>query len=539
MIAASNITMRYGKKTLFENVSVKFRPGNRYGLIGANGSGKSTFMKIMTGQLEPTSGEIVIDQGCTLGYLKQDHSLYESEAIIDTVCMGNEALWALHQEREHLYEKTDLTDDENDRILVIEDEYGEAGGYTMEADAARLLSGLGFPEEQHAKPMRTLQGGWRLRVLLAQVLFAKPDILLLDEPTNHLDMASIGWLCGFLTTYEGTVVVISHDRYFLNQVCSHTADLDYQEIRLFTGNYDEFMITNEMLLEKNRKETAQKEKRINELKSFINRFSANASKARQATSRRKELDKIELTTMKPSSRVSPYIRFEPRERLGDKVILAEGIGKTYDDVTLFAKQTFEIGATERIGIVGVNGVGKTTLLKILIGQLAPDTGAVEMGETVQISYFPQESGELIHTDEPAVDWLARYAPGEEGIDETELRSAMGRMLFRGEEALKPVNVLSGGERARLILSKMLLEGGNVLVLDEPTNHLDLESIEALNYALSLVENTVIFVSHDREFVNSLATRVIQIEEGGHVMDYPGNFDEFEAWRKKQLKAAKA
>jgi len=536
MIAASATTMRFGKKTLFENVSIKFRPGHRYGLIGANGSGKSTFMKIMTGQLEASAGEIVIDQGCTMGYLKQDHSMYDEETIIDTVCMGDEALWKLHAEREILYTKDDLTDAENDRIMVIEDEYGEAGGYEMEANAAKLLTGLGFPEDQHTKSMNTLQGGWKLRILLAQVLFAKPDILLLDEPTNHLDMQSIEWLCSFLNTYEGTLVVISHDRYFLNQVCTHTADLDYQEIRMFTGNYDEFMTTNQMLLEKRNKDVAQKEKRIAELKGFINRFSANASKARQATSRQKELSKIEVDRLKPSTRVSPYIRFEARERLGDKVIEAEGLGMTYDEV-LFKDVNLEIGPTEKIGIIGTNGVGKTTLLNLLLKKLEPTSGTVHYGETVDLSYFPQDSHDLINTDEPAVDWLAKWAP-DGTIDETELRSAMGRMLFRGDDALKPVNVLSGGERARLIVAKMLLEGGNVIALDEPTNHLDLESIESLNYALTLVENTVIFVSHDREFVNSLATRIFMLEDGVFY-DYPGDFDEFEAWKKKLDKEAKA
>jgi len=536
MISASGITMRYGKKTLFENVGIKFRPGNRYGLIGANGSGKSTFMKILTDQLEPTAGEVSIDQGATLGYLKQHFEGDDTLSILETVCMGDEPLWALHMERDDLYSKTDLTDEENERMLVIEDEYDQAGGYMMETEAAKLLDGLGFPEEQHTKSIATLQGGWRLRVLLAQVLFARPDILLLDEPTNHLDLGSIAWLVEFLTRYEGTVIVISHDRYFLNQVSTHTADLDYQEIRMFTGNYDEFMQTNELLLQKNRKEVAAKEKRAKELKHFISRFSANASKAKQATSRQKELNKIELNKMKPSSRVMPYIVFEPRERLGDRVIDATNISKSFDE-PVWTDLNISIANDERIAIIGTNGVGKTTLLRCLIGELKPDSGEVSFGDTVQVSYFPQESSDLIKTDEPATDWLSKWAP-EEGIDETELRAAMGRMLFRGEEALKPVNVLSGGERARLIVAKMLLEGGNVIVLDEPTNHLDLESIEALNYALTRIEDTVIFVSHDREFISSLATRIIEIEEGGKVTDYPGGYEDFLAWKKDQVKKQK-
>ena len=532
MIAANSVAMRFGKKVLFENVTVKFKSSCRYGLIGANGSGKSTFMKILTGQIQATSGDVAIDRDCTMGYLKQDHYAYDDNRIIDVVYMGNEHLWKLHMEREELYSKEELTDAESSRVGDVEELFGAANGYTMEADAAKVLVGLGIAEERHHEKMSTLTGGFKLRVLLAQVLFEKPDILLMDEPTNHLDMASRDWLVSLLKRYEGTVVVISHDRHFLNSVCTHIADLDYQEIRLFTGNYDDFMTANAMALERSRKENVKMEKRMAELKEFINRFSANASKARQATSRQKELDKIQLNEIRPSSRVSPFIRFRPMARLGDKVIECTDIRKAYD-TKLFSGFSCTIGNDEKIAIIGTNGVGKTTLLKVLIRQLEPDTGTVIHGQTVQIGYFPQDSNKLLSSDEAAIDWLARFAP-DEGITETELRAAMGKMLFRADDVGKQLSVLSGGERARLIIAKMVMEGGNVLVLDEPTNHLDLEAIEALNYALSLVEQTVLFVSHDRQFINSLATRIIEIVNGS-IVDYPGTLDEYESWKRENRK----
>lgn len=532
MIAASNISMRFGQTTLFENVSVKFRPGNRYGLIGANGAGKSTFMKILTGQQDASSGEVAIDKGCRLGYLKQDHYEYDEVPIIDAVCMGNESLWKIHLDREYLYSQSELTDEEEERANNIEDLFADAGGYTMETEAAKLLIGLGIPEEKHYEPMATLTGGFKLRVLLAQVLFDNPDILLLDEPTNHLDIASIDWLCHFLQRHEGTVIVISHNRYFLNQVCSNIADLDFQEIRLFSGNYDDFMTANAIALESRQNENKKKEKRISELKDFINRFSANASKAKQATSRQKELQKIQLDEIKPSSRVSPFIRFNAKQRLGEKVIEAERISKVYDH-TLFKDLTISCGNGDKVGIIGTNGVGKTTLLKTLIKDIQPCEGDVEHGVTVQVSYFPQDASDILNMEERAIDWLAHFGP-DEGMSETELRSFMGKMLFRGDDVYKPIKVLSGGEKARLITAKMMLEGGNVLVLDEPTNHLDLESIEALNFALSLVEETVIFVSHDREFINSLANRIISIEDG-EIVDFPGTMEEFESFKKRNKK----
>ncbi|AVM44879.1 ATP-binding cassette domain-containing protein [Victivallaceae bacterium BBE-744-WT-12] len=535
MIAASDISMRFGQQTLFENVSVKFTPGSRYGLIGANGSGKSTFMKILSGQQQPTTGTVSIDKDCRMGFLKQNHYDYEDVPILDVVYMGNEELWKIHQEREYLYSKVDLTPEEEDRANDIEGLFADAGGYTMEADAAKLLVGLGIPEEKHTQPLSSLTGGFKLRVLLAQVLFYNPDILLLDEPTNHLDMSSIDWLCNLLKNHKGTVIVISHNRYFLNEVCTNIADLDYQEIRLFTGNYDDFMTANEIALEKMRRENARKESRISELKEFINRFGANASKARQATSRQKELDKIQLEEIKPSSRVSPFIRFTPQTRLGEKVIEGVELAKSYD-VKLFENFSPVIGNAEKIAIIGTNGVGKTTLLKILLKLIEPCAGNVIHGDTVELSYFPQDASDILCMEDRAIDWLARFAP-REGLTEQELRSFMGKMLFSGDEVNKPVKVLSGGEKARLVIAKMMLEAGNVLALDEPTNHLDLESIEALNYALSLYRNTIIFVSHDREFISSLATRIIEIADG-KITDFPGTLAEFEDFKKRRARASR-
>jgi len=511
VIATSKLTKRFGPDVLFEDVSVQFTPGNCYGLIGANGSGKSTFIKILAGLIPASQGEVTIGRDCTLGYLRQDHAEFDEVSILDTVYRGNRKLWELHLEREVLYSKTDLTDAEHDRSGMVEDEFGQAGGYTMEADAAKLLDGLGFTEDVFTQEMRTLQGGFKLRVLLAQVLFAHPDVLLLDEPTNHLDLESIEWLVELLKRYEGTVIVISHDRYFLNQVCTHIADLDYHEIRMFTGNYDDFTIASLEARELRDKANKKLEKQIHDLKTFISRFSANASKAKQATSRQKLLGKIELEEVKPSSRVSPYIRFTPKRRLGDKVIQIKHITKGYDR-PLFSDFSCKIAPREKIAIIGKNGVGKTTLLKILCGQLRADSGSVIVGDTVVFSIFPQDPAEVLDPSSQAISWLRQFSD-DKTISETDLRSFMGRMLFSKDDVFKPIQVLSGGEKARLILAKMMLEGGNVAVLDEPTNHLDLESIEALNFALSESGSTVIFVSHDHRLIGSLATRILEIKEG--------------------------
>ena len=511
MIATSKLTKRFGPDILFEDVTVQFTPGNCYGLIGANGSGKSTFIKILAGLIPASQGEVTVGRGCTLGYLRQDHAEFDDVSILDTVFMGNRKLWELHLEREALYSKADLTDAEHDRSGMVEDEFGEAGGYTMEADAAKLLAGLGFAEDVFTREMRTLQGGFKLRVLLAQVLFAHPDVLLLDEPTNHLDLESIEWLVELLKRYEGTVVVISHDRFFLNQVCTHIADLDYHEIRMFTGNYDDFTIASLEARELREKANKKMEKQIHDLKTFISRFSANASKARQATSRQKLLGKIELEEVKPSSRVSPYILFNPKKRLGNKVIEVNQISKGYN-VPLFTDFSCKIEPKEKIAIIGKNGVGKTTLLKILCGLIPPDSGSVVLGDTIQFSVFPQDPGEVLDPSSQALGWLRQFSDDKD-ISETDLRSFMGRMLFSKDDVFKPIQVLSGGEKARIILAKMMLEGGNVIILDEPTNHLDLESIEALNFALSKTACALIFVSHDHRLIGSLATRIFEIRDG--------------------------
>ncbi len=511
MISTSKLCIRFGQKALFEDVTVKFTPGNRYGLVGANGSGKSTFMKILAGLQPQSSGEVYLEKDCTLGYLRQDHAEFDNIGILDTVYMGNKTLWELHCERDHLYSGKELTSEEEERCEHIEEEYGAAGGYTMEADAAKLLKGLGFEEDVFENQMKTLQGGFKLRILLAQVLFACPDILLLDEPTNHLDMESIEWLVDFLNRYEGTVIVISHDRFFLNQVSTHIADVDYHEIRMFTGNYDDFVIAQLEARERQAKKNEKASTQINELRTFIARFSANASKSKQATSRRKQLEKITIDRVKPSSRVSPYIRFTPSTRLGEKVIEIEQISKSYDTPVINDFSCL-IGPDDKVAIVGKNGIGKTTLLKMIAGVLAPNSGKVTFGETVKISTFPQEPSETLDMDVQAMDWLRSFA--EIDIAEAELRSFMGRMLFSGDSVFKTIKVLSGGEKARLILARMMLEGGNVLVLDEPTNHLDLESIEALNYALSLFEKTIVFVSHDHRLISTVATKVLELSETG-------------------------
>ena len=510
VIATSKLTKRFGSDVLFEDVSVKFTPGNCYGLIGANGSGKTTFVKILAGLIPATHGEVVVGRGCTLGYLRQDHAEFDGVSILDTVFMGNRTLWELHLERETLYSATTLTDEESARCDVIEEEFGHAGGYSMETDAAKLLAGLGFTEDVFRREMRTLQGGFKLRVMLAQVLFAHPDVLLLDEPTNHLDLESIEWLVELLARYEGTVIVISHDRFFLNQVCTHIADLDYHEVRMFNGNYDAFVMASLEARELREKANKKMEKQIHDLKTFISRFSANASKARQATSRQRLLGKLELEEVKPSSRVSPFIRFTPKQRLGDKVIEVERIAMSYDRC-LFKNFSCTIGPKEKVAIIGKNGVGKTTLLRTLCGLITPDSGSVVRGETVQLSLFPQDPAETLDPDCPALDWLRRFAADTQQ-NETELRSFMGRMLFSRDDVFKEIRVLSGGEKARLILARMMLEGGNVMVLDEPTNHLDLESIEALNFALSQLTGTVVFVSHDHRLIRSLATRIFEVRE---------------------------
>ncbi|MDX1957563.1 MAG: ATP-binding cassette domain-containing protein [Leptospiraceae bacterium] len=526
MISVANLTVRYGKKTLFEDVSAKFKAGERYGLIGANGSGKSTFLKILSGLEQATSGNVVIDKGMKLGYLKQDHYEYEHETCINTVLSGNKELWELSVERDRLYALPEMSEEEGIKASEIEEKFADLGGYESESIAGELLEGLGIPSSIHTEPLSVLTGGFKLRVLLAQVLYQKPDILLLDEPTNHLDIKTINWLENFLHEHLGVLIVISHDRHFINSVSSYIADLDYNTIRLYPGNYDDYMEASTLARDQMKNENKRNQEKIAGLQDFVNRFSANASKAKQATSRQKLIEKLKANQIeiKPSSRVSPYIRFKVGKPLGKDVINAVGISKSYGSKTIFKDFSINIGKGEKVAIIGTNGVGKTTLLKVLLKQIEPDTGTVEWGMTVEPSYFPQDHKEALQEDKPSlIDWLYQFAPPD--TDTTVLRGLLGRMLFSGDMALKNTSVLSGGEKARLIISRIIMDEDNLITLDEPTNHLDLETIESLNYALTQYEGTVIFVSHDREFVSSIATRIIEVSED-RVIDYKGTYEEF-------------
>ncbi|TGK52639.1 ATP-binding cassette domain-containing protein [Leptospira bouyouniensis] len=526
MIQASGITVSFGKKPLFENVSIKFKPECRYGLIGANGSGKSTFMKVLAGILQPSSGSVVIDKDVKVGYLKQDHYEYENETVLGTVLRGNPELWNLMAERDAIYAKEDMTDEEGIRISEIEEQFADLGGYEAESVAGELLEGLGIPTSAHSRPLNFLTGGFKLRVLLAQVLFLKPDVLLLDEPTNHLDIKTIHWLEELLTNYEGVVIVISHDRHFINSVATHIADLDYNTIRVFPGNYDDFMIAAEQSREQLMSDSKRAKEKIADLQEFVSRFSANASKSKQATSRQKMIEKIkaDMVEVKPSSRVAPYIRFKAKRVLGKDVFEAINISKSYDGKPVIKDFSTTITKGEKVGIVGTNGVGKTTLLKMLLKKLEPDSGQVKWGDSVETSFFPQDHREAMEPDaDTLVEWLLRNSPP--GTEVQEIRAILGRMLFSGDMANKSTTVLSGGEKSRMIIGKMILACDNVIALDEPTNHLDLETIEALNYALSLFDGTVILVSHDREFISSLCTRIIEVTPEG-INDFKGNYEEF-------------
>ena len=526
MISVSGLTVRYGKKTLFEDVSIKFKAGSRYGLIGANGSGKSTFLKILAGLDQATSGNVSIDKGMRLGYLKQDHYEYENETIMNTVLRGHTELWELTIERDRLYALPEMSEEDGIKASEIEEKFADYGGYEAESYAGELLEGLGIPSNLHSESMGVITGGFKLRVLLAQVLYQKPEILLLDEPTNNLDIKTINWLENFLFNYTGVLIVISHDRHFINSIATDIADLDYNVIKIYPGNYDDYMTASTMAREQMINDNKRMKDKISGLQDFVNRFSANASKAKQATSRQKLIEKLKTQSVevKPSSRVSPYIRFKMAKPLGKDVIIAKSISKSYGSLKVFENITLSINKGEKVAIIGTNGVGKTTLIKSLMKSLEPDAGSVEWGMSVIASFFPQDHKEGIMEDKPTlVDWLYQYAPPD--TDKTVIRGLLGRMLFSGDMALKTTSVLSGGEKSRLIIAKMIMAEDNVLALDEPTNHLDLESIESLNYALSIYEGTVVFVSHDREFVSSLATRIIEVTPDG-VTDYHGTYDEY-------------
>ena len=522
MLTTANITMQFGAKPLFENVSVKFGEGNRYGLIGANGCGKSTFMKILGGDLEPSTGSVSKDPNERIGKLKQDQFAYEQYSVIDTVIMGHDELWQVKQERDAIYAKAEMSEADGIRAGELEAEFAEMDGYTAESRAGELLLGVGIPLEQHFGPMSEVAPGWKLRVLLAQVLFSDPDIMLLDEPTNNLDINTIRWLEGVLNERNCTMIIISHDRHFLNSVCTHMADLDYGELRLFPGSYDEYMTAATQARERLLADNAKKKAQIAELKSFVSRFSANASKSKQATSRAKRIDKIQLEEVKPSSRQNPYIRFEQDKKLHRLALEVEGLGKSYD-APLFKDLDLMVEVGERIAVIGPNGIGKTTLLRCLAGDLDPSQGEIKWSENCQFGYYAQDHAADFESDKTLLDWMGQW--GQEGDDEQVIRGTLGRLLFSQKEIGKSVKVISGGEQGRMLFGKIMLQRPNVLLMDEPTNHLDMESIESLNLALENYPGTLLFVSHDREFVSSLATRILELTPDG-VVDFRGGYEEY-------------
>lgn len=523
MITTANITMQFGAKPLFENVSTKFGGGNRYGLIGANGCGKSTFMKILGGDLVPTSGNVALDMGARLGKLRQDQFAFEQYAVLDTVIMGHAELWPVRQERDRIYALPEMSQEEGMRVADLETQFAEMDGYTAESRASELLRGVGIPLELDTGLMSEVAPGWKLRVLLAQALFSNPDVLLLDEPTNNLDINSIRWVEELLNSRDCTMVIISHDRHFLNSVCTHMADLDYGELRVYPGNYDQYMTASTEARERLLADNAKKKAQIAELQTFVSRFSANASKARQATSRARQIEKIEVVAVKPSSRVSPFIRFDQSRKLYRQALSVEGLTKGYNAMPLFKGLDLKVEVGERIAIIGANGVGKTTLLKCLMQELPPDDGTIKWSENVATGYVPQDRGDHFATDLTLFDWIRQWQ--QKTDDEQALRATLGRMLFSKDESRKSVKVISGGEEGRLLFGKMMLIKPNVLLMDEPTNHLDMESIEALNLALENYPGTLIFVSHDREFVGSLATRVIEMKSEG-IVDFHGGYDDY-------------
>ena len=523
MISANNITLRVGKKALFEDVNIKFTEGNCYGLIGANGAGKSTFLKILSGQLEPTKGDIVITPGQRLSFLQQDHFKYDAYPVLDTVIMGNERLYQIMKEKEAIYAKEDFTDEDGIRASELEGEFAEMNGWEAESDAATLLNGLGVDTEFHYTQMADLTGSMKVKVLLAQALFGNPDILLLDEPTNHLDLPAIEWLEEFLINFDNTVIVVSHDRYFLNKVCTHTADIDYGKIQLYAGNYDFWFESSQLLIKQMKEANKKKEEKIKELQEFISRFSANASKSKQATSRKRALEKIQLDDMRPSSRKYPYIDFRPNREIGNEVLMVENLSKTIDGVKVLDNISFTLGREDKVAFVGANEQAITTFFKILTGEMEPDEGNYKWGVTTSQAYFPKDNTQEFDNDLTITDWLTQYS---EIKDATYVRGFLGRMLFPGEDGVKRVRVLSGGEKVRCLLSKMMISGANILILDEPTNHLDMESITALNTGLIKFPGVILFTSHDHQFVQTTANRIMEILPNGKLVDKITTYDEY-------------
>ena len=523
MISANNITLRVGKKALFEDVNIKFTEGNCYGLIGANGAGKSTFLKILSGQLEPTKGDIVITPGQRLSFLQQDHFKYDAYPVLDTVIMGNERLYQIMKEKEAIYAKEDFTDEDGIRASELEGEFAEMTGWEAESDAATLLNGLGVDTEFHYTQMADLTGSMKVKVLLAQALFGNPDILLLDEPTNHLDLPAIEWLEEFLINFDNTVIVVSHDRYFLNKVCTHTADIDYGKIQLYAGNYDFWFESSQLLIKQMKEANKKKEEKIKELQEFISRFSANASKSKQATSRKRALEKIQLDDMRPSSRKYPYIDFRPNREIGNEVLMVENLSKTIDGVKVLDNISFTLGREDKVAFVGANEQAITTFFKILTGEMEPDEGNYKWGVTTSQAYFPKDNTQEFDNDLTITDWLTQYS---EIKDATYVRGFLDRMLFTGEDGVKRVRVLSGGEKVRCLLSKMMISGANILILDEPTNHLDMESITALNNGLIKFPGVILFTSHDHQFVQTTANRIMEILPNGKLVDKITTYDEY-------------
>ena len=522
MISTSHLTFRVGKKALFEDVNIKFTEGNCYGLIGANGAGKSTFLKILSGQLEPTNGEVAITKGQRLSFLEQDHFKYDSFTVLDTVIMGNNRLYEIMKEKEAIYMKPDFSDEDGIKAAELEGEFAEMNGWDAETDAATLLSGLGVDVGEHYKLMSELPSPLKVKVLLAKALFGNPDILLLDEPTNHLDLDAIAWLEEFLINFENTIITVSHDRYFLNKVCTSIADIDYGKIQLYAGNYDFWVESSQLMIKQMKEANRKKEEQIKELKEFIARFAANASKSKQATSRKKALEKIEIEEMRPSSRKYPYIDFKPDRSIGNDVLTVTNLSKTIDGVKVLDNISFMIGREDKVAFVGPNELAKTTLFRIITGELKPDSGDYKWGVTTSQAYFPKDSTKEFDSDDTIYDWLMQYSPEK---DVTYVRGFLGRMLFGGDDGLKRVNVLSGGEKVRCLLSKMMISGSNVLVLDEPTDHLDMESISALNNALIRFPGVILFSSRDHQVTETTANRIMEIRDG-RLIDKMTTYDEY-------------
>ena len=523
MISANNVTYRVGKKALFEDVNIKFTEGHCYGLIGANGAGKSTFLKILSGQLETTKGDISMTPGQRLSFLEQDHFKYDEYPAMDVVIMGNERLYQIMKEKDAIYAKEDFTEEDGIRASELEAEFAEMDGWEAESDAAMLLNGLGIDTEYHNAIMKNLGGNEKVKVLLAKALFGSPDVLLLDEPTNHLDQDAIAWLEEFLINFENTVIVVSHDRYFLNKVCTYTADIDYGKIQLYAGNYDFWFESSQLLIRQMKEANKKKEEKIKELQEFISRFSANASKSKQATSRKRALEKIELDEIKPSSRKYPYIDFRPEREIGNEVLAVEGLSKTIDGEKILDNISFILGHDDKVAFVGGNELAKTTLFQILMGELEPDAGTYKWGVTTSQAYFPKDSTEEFDNDLTIVEWLTGYSAIK---DVTYVRGFLGRMLFAGEDGVKKVKVLSGGEKVRCLLSKMMISCANCLILDEPTNHLDMESITALNNGLIKFSGVALFSCHDHQFVQTTANRIMEILPDGSLIDKMTTYDEY-------------